>query len=290
MEKKQANNKKPELVPWIQRRGAKQVLVGSILIGVMVLLSLISLVYTPYNPNASSLSERSLPPFSENHVFGTDNLGRDMLSRVMKGGTVSLSIAALAIVGTTFIGAVLGLLSGYYGGWVDHVFNMIAEIQNSIPTMLLIILFLAVLGPSIISVAVVLAFADWVGIFRTVRSRTMVEKNKDYVAACKTMGASDARIIFRHLLPNVIPQLIVSISMGIGGTIITESTLSFLGLGVKFPFASWGNIINDVNNTFVLTTYWFIWIPAGLLLLLTVLAFNLVGDGLRDAFDPRMKR
>ena len=110
------------------------------------------------------------------------------------------------------------------------------------------------------------------------------------MTATEACGISVSRRIFKHLIPNVIPQIIVSVSMGIGGTIITESTLSFLGLGVKFPFASWGNIINDVNNTFVLTTYWFIWIPAGTLLLLTVLAFNLVGDGLRDAFDPKMKR
>ena len=110
------------------------------------------------------------------------------------------------------------------------------------------------------------------------------------MTATEALGISVSRRIFKHLVPNVIPQIIVSVSMGIGGTILTEATLSFLGLGVKFPFASWGNIINDVNNTFVLTTYWFIWIPAGLLLLLTVLAFNLVGDGLRDAFDPKMKR
>ncbi len=279
MEKKQANNKKPELVPWIQRRGAKQVLVGSILIGIMVLLSLISLIYTPYNPNASSLSERSLPPFSENHMFGTDNLGRDMLSRVMKGGTVSLSIAALAIVGTTFIGAVLGLLSGYYGGWVDHLFNMIAEIQNSIPTMLLIILFLAVLGPSIISVAVVLAFADWVGIFRTVRSRTMVEKNKDYIAACRTMGASDARIIFRHLLPNVMTTIIVMSTLIIGTVIITEANLSYLGVGVARPNPSWGRMISD-GESYIGTAPWISIVPA-ISVIISVIGINLAGDGLR---------
>ena len=136
----------------------------------------------------------------------------------------------------------------------------------------------------------ILGFLGWPSMARLIRGQILSLREQEFMTATEALGISVSRRIFKHLVPNVIPQIIVSVSMGIGGTILTEATLSFLGLGVKFPFASWGNIINDVNNTFVLTTYWFIWIPAGLLLLLTVLAFNLVGDGLRDAFDPKMKR
>ena len=130
----------------------------------------------------------------------------------------------------------------------------------------------------------------WPGLARLVRGQILSLREQEFMLATEASGIRVSRRIFRHLVPNVIPQLIVSCTMGIGGTILTEATLSFLGLGVKFPFASWGNIITDVNNTFVLTNYWFIWIPAGVCILLTVLAFNLVGDGLRDAFDPKMKR
>ena len=136
----------------------------------------------------------------------------------------------------------------------------------------------------------ILGFLGWPSMARLIRGQILSLREQEFMTATEACGISVSRRIFRHLVPNVIPQIIVSVTMGIGGTILTEATLSFLGLGVKFPFASWGNIINDVNNTYVLTTYWFIWIPAGTLLLLTVLAFNLVGDGLRDAFDPKMKR
>ena len=136
----------------------------------------------------------------------------------------------------------------------------------------------------------ILGLLGWPGLARLIRGQILSLREQEFMTATEACGISVRRRIFRHLIPNVIPQLIVSCTMGLGGTIITEATLSFLGLGVKFPFASWGNIINDVNNTFVLTNYWFIWIPAGMLLLLTVLAFNILGDGLRDAFDPKMKR
>ena len=136
----------------------------------------------------------------------------------------------------------------------------------------------------------ILGFLGWPGIARLVRGQILSLREQEFMTATEACGISVSRRIFRHLIPNVIPQLIVTCTMGLGSTILTEATLSFLGLGVKFPFASWGNIISDVNDIHVLTTYWFIWIPAGVLLLLTVLAFNLVGDGLRDAFDPKMKR
>jgi len=173
----------------------------------------------------------------------------------------------------------------------------IVDIFYCIPSMPIIIILGAAMDamsvdPQIrmLYLMLILGFLGWPSMARLIRGQILSLREQEFMTATEALGISVSRRIFKHLVPNVIPQIIVSVSMGIGGTILTEATLSFLGLGVKFPFASWGNIINDVNNTFVLTTYWFIWIPAGLLLLLTVLAFNLVGDGLRDAFDPKMKR
>ena len=173
----------------------------------------------------------------------------------------------------------------------------IVDIFYCIPSMPLIIILGAVMDALRVSptmrmvyLMMILGFLGWPGMARLVRGQVLLFREQEFMIATEATGLSARRRIFKHLVPNVIPQLIVSMTMGLGDTIITEATLSFLGLGVKFPFASWGNIISDVNNTYVLTNYWFIWIPAGVLLLLTVLAFNLVGDGLRDAFDPRMKR
>ena len=192
---------------------------------------------------------------------------------------------------------IFGGISGYFGGWVDNLIMRIVDIFYCIPSMPVIIILGAAMDASrvdptvrMIYLMLILGFLGWAGIARLVRGQILSLREQEYMAAAEACGLSVSRRIFKHLIPNVVPQLIVTCTMGLGSVIITEATLSFLGLGVKFPFASWGNIISDVNNTHVLTTYWFIWIPAGVLLLLTVLAFNLVGDGLRDAFDPKMKR
>ncbi len=234
---------------------------------------------------------------SRTHWLGKDRNGMDMLTRLMYGGRVSLVIGFIVEIISTVLGIIMGGLAGYFGKWVDNLIMRIVDIFYCIPSMPIIIILGAAMDamsvdPQIrmIYLMLILGFLGWPGMARLIRGQILSLREQEFMTATEACGISVSRRIFKHLIPNVIPQIIVSVSMGIGGTIITESTLSFLGLGVKFPFASWGNIINDVNNTFVLTTYWFIWIPAGTLLLLTVLAFNLVGDGLRDAFDPKMKR
>lgn len=231
------------------------------------------------------------------HWLGTDMYGMDMLTRLMYGGRVSLLIGFIVIIIETVIGVIFGGISGYFGGWVDNLIMRIVDIFYCIPSMPVIIILGAAMDASrvdptvrMIYLMLILGFLGWAGIARLVRGQILSLREQEYMAAAEACGLSVSRRIFKHLIPNVVPQLIVTCTMGLGSVIITEATLSFLGLGVKFPFASWGNIISDVNNTHVLTTYWFIWIPAGVLLLLTVLAFNLVGDGLRDAFDPKMKR
>ena len=231
------------------------------------------------------------------HWLGTDMYGMDMLTRLMYGGRVSLLIGFIVIIIETVIGVIFGGISGYFGGWVDNLIMRIVDIFYCIPSMPVIIILGAAMDASrvdptvrMIYLMLILGFLGWAGIARLVRGQILSLREQEYMAAAEACGLSVSRRIFKHLIPNVVPQLIVTCTMGLGSVIITEATLSFLGLGVKFPFASWGNIISDVNSTHVLTTYWFIWIPAGVLLLLTVLAFNLVGDGLRDAFDPKMKR
>lgn len=234
---------------------------------------------------------------SKTHPLGTDKNGMDMLARLMYGGRVSLVIGFIVEFISLVIGVILGGLAGYFGKWVDQLIMRIVDVFYCIPSTPIII----ILGAAMDAMAVppqirmlylmlILGFLGWPGLARLVRGQILSLREQEFMVATEASGIRVTRRIFRHLVPNVIPQLIVSCTMGIGGTILTEATLSFLGLGVKFPFASWGNIITDVNNTFVLTNYLFIWIPAGVCILLTVLAFNLVGDGLRDAFDPKMKR
>ena len=234
---------------------------------------------------------------SASHWLGTDRNGMDMLTRLMYGGRVSLLIGFIVEIIATLLGVILGGISGYFGGWIDNLIMRIVDIFYCIPSMPIIIILGAAMDATgvdpkirMIYLMLILGFLGWPGLARMVRGQILSLREQEFMTATEACGVRVSRRIFKHLIPNVIPQLIVSCTMGLGSTIITEATLSFLGLGVRFPFASWGNIINDVNNTFVLTNYWFIWIPAGVLLLVTVLAFNIVGDGLRDAFDPKMKR
>lgn len=231
------------------------------------------------------------------HPLGTDGNGMDMLTRLMYGGRVSLIIGFVVELISTVIGVIFGGVSGYFGGFVDMVVMRVVDVFYCIPSMPVIIILGAAMdamhiGSSarMLYLMLILGFLGWPGVARMVRGQILSLRGQEFMVATEACGIRVPHRIFRHLIPNVIPQLIVTCTMGLGGTILTESTLSFLGLGVKYPFASWGNIISDVTDTHVLTTYGFIWIPAGVLLLLTVLAFNLVGDGLRDAFDPKMKR
>ena len=234
---------------------------------------------------------------SKEHLLGTDRNGMDMLTRLMYGGRVSLVIGFIVVIISGVLGIILGGISGYFGGWVDNLIMRIVDVFYCIPSMPVIIILGSAMDGMRVDPTVrmfylmlILGFLGWPSIARMVRGQILSLREQEFMTATEACGISTSRRIFRHLIPNVIPQLIVICTMSLGSTIITESTLSFLGLGVKFPFASWGNIINDVSSSFVMTTYWFVWIPAGVCLMLTVLAFNFVGDGLRDAFDPRMKR
>ena len=255
-----------------------------------------SKVYNVTETTENLVYDRYASPSLE-HWLGTDGNGMDMLTRLMYGGRVSLIIGFIVVFIAAGLGVIMGGISGYFGGWVDNLIMRIVDIFYCLPSMPIIIILGSAmdamrLDPWIrmIYLMLILGFLSWPSIARLVRGQILSLREQEFMLATEATGISVPHRIIRHLIPNVMPQLIVSCTMSLGSTIITEATLSFLGLGVKFPFASWGNIISDVNNAFVMTNYWFIWIPAGICLLLAVLGFNFVGDGLRDAFDPKMNR
>lgn len=231
------------------------------------------------------------------HWLGTDGNGMDLLTRIMYGGRVSLVIGFIVVFIAAFLGVILGGVAGYFGKWVDSVIMRIVDIFNCIPSTPLIIILGSIMDaervdPQIrmLYLMLILGFLSWPGVARLVRGQILSLREQEFMTATEACGLTVSHRIFRHLVPNVMPQLIVTCTMSLGSTIITESTLSFLGLGVKYPFASWGNIISAVSTVHVMTNYWFVWIPAGLCILITVLGFNFVGDGLRDAFDPKLRR
>lgn len=234
---------------------------------------------------------------SAKHPMGTDANGMDILARLMYGGRVSLMIGFVVVFIELIIGVIVGGVAGYFGGWVDTLLMRVVDIVYCIPAMPLYLILGSVMDYYEVSsttriylLCVIMAVIGWVGIARIVRGQILSLREQEFMIAAEATGISIKRRIFKHLVPNVIPQLIVFATMGLGDVILVEASLSFLGLGVKYPAATWGSIINAVNDSYVMTNYLFVWVPAGLLILLTVLAFNFVGDGLRDAFDPKMKR
>ncbi len=234
---------------------------------------------------------------SKDHWVGTDANGMDLLARLMYGGRISLLIGFVVIFIEVFIGMIIGGVSGFFGGWVDNALMRMVDVIYCIPSFPLYLILVSVMDfyqasatTRIYMLCIVMAVIGWVGIARIVRGQILSLREQEFMVAAEASGLSTYRRIFKHLIPNVIPQLIVFASMGLGDVILAEATLSFLGLGIKYPAASWGSIINAVNDSYVMTNYLFVWLPAGMFILLTVLAFNFIGDGLRDAFDPKMKR
>lgn len=252
--------------------------------------------YVVRNQKETTVNDTYAAP-SKKHLVGTDGNGMDMLTRLMYGGRISLMIGFVVIIIEGIIGILIGGVSGYFGGWVDTILMRVVDVVICIPAMPLYIIIGSVMDYykidpriRIYALCAILGIVGWPGIARMVRGQILSLREQEFMVATEATGVRISRRIFRHLIPNVIPQLIVIATMGLGDVILMEATLSFLGIGVKFPYASWGNIVNAVNDVYVLTNFWFVWIPAGFLILLTVLGFNFVGDGLRDAFDPKMKR
>jgi len=234
---------------------------------------------------------------SGEHPLGLDNNGMDVMTRLMFGGRVSLLVGFVVVIIEIVIGVIIGGVSGYFGGWVDTALMRFVDLFNAIPFYPIVLILGSVMDTlqmdprgRIFLLMLVLGLLGWTGVARVVRGQILSLREQDFMVATEATGISTRRRIFTHLVPNVMPLLIVQATAGLGGIIIAEATLGFLGLGVKYPLASWGSIINVASDAYVMTNFWFMWIPAGGLILLAVLGFNFIGDGLRDAFDPKMKR
>ena len=234
---------------------------------------------------------------SGNHLLGTDDKGMDVFVRLMYGGRISLTIGFIVVFLEVLIGIVLGGIAGYFGGWVDSLIMRIVDIFNCIPTLPILLIASAVIDSwnldadtRIYLLMVIITIFGWSGVARLVRGQILFLKEQEYIVATEVMGLPTRRKIFRHLIPNVMPQLIVAMTLGLGGVILYESTLSFLGLGVQLPKAAWGTMIATANDPQVLSYHANMWLPAGIMIVIAVLGFNFVGDGLRDAMDPKAKK
>jgi len=257
---------------------------GLVIIAVVLALALLAPLLAPYDPDAIDVKSILLPP-STAHWMGTDGLGRDVFSRMLFGSRISLLVGFVAVGIATLIGVILGAISGYYRGWVDVLIMRLVDVMLSIPTFFLILAVIAFLTPSIWNIMIVIGLTSWMGVTRLVRAEFLSLREREFVLASATLGARDHRLIFRHLLPNSLTPVIVSSVLGVASAVLVESGLSFLGLGVQPPQASWGNILTE-GKEYIQFAWWLSFFP-GMAILLTVLGYNLLGEGLRDALDPR---
>jgi len=260
---------------------------GTVVIAVLALLAIFAPLLAPYDPNAIDLLSGQQGP-SREHLLGTDEIGRDVLSRVIYGARVSLSVGLVSVAIYTVIGTFLGAISGFYPGIVDSVIQRCTDTVMCFPALIIIVAAVAILGPSIFNVMIVIGLLTWPNICRLVRGQFLSLREREFVEAARTAGARDWQIIFRHVLPNSLAPITVAATFGVASAILTEAGLSFLGLGVQPPTASWGNMINLAQSAAVLQEMPWLWIPPGIMIAVAVLSINFMGDGLRDALDPRM--
>jgi len=270
---------------WPRLRKNRMAMAGAAIVLLMFLMALVA-AQLAGDPGMIDIGQRLQPP-AWNHPMGTDDLGRDVLTRILYGARISLLVGFVAVGIATFIGVVLGALAGYYGGWVDNLIMRFVDIMLCFPTFFLILAVVAFLEPSIWNIMIIIGLTSWMGVARLVRAEFLSLREREFVLAARACGARDGRIIFRHLLPNALSPVLVSATLGVAGAILTESALSFLGIGVQPPTPSWGNMLIVGKQT--LGTAWWLSAFPGLAILVTVLGYNLLGEGIRDALDPRMR-
>jgi len=265
----------------------KLAIAGLAIVLAFFVLSIFTPLIAPYDPDTIDVNKILSPP-SASHIFGTDDLGRDVFTRILYGAGISLKVGFVAVGIAVIIGAFLGAISGYYGGWIDIIIMRFVDIMLCFPSFFLILAVIAFMEPSIFNIMAVIGLTSWMGITRLVRAEFLSLKERDFVLAEKTIGASAPRIIFLHILPNAMAPVLVSATLGIAAAVLTESALSFLGIGVQPPQPSWGNMLTQGQN--VLGIAWWLSFFPGMAILVTVLGYNLLGEGIRDAIDPRLRQ
>jgi peptide/nickel transport system permease protein len=264
----------------------KLAIAGLLVVLVFFALSLLASAIAPYDPGRIDVDNILSPP-SAKHLLGTDDLGRDVFSRMVYGAGISLKVGFVAVGIAIFIGIILGAISGYYGGLIDVIVMRLVDIMLCFPSFFLILSVIAFLEPSIFNIMAVIGLTSWMGITRLVRAEFLSLKERDFVLAERAIGAGAPRIIFMHILPNALAPVLVSSTLGIASAVLTESALSFLGIGVQPPTPSWGNMLTQGKE--VLGVAWWMSVFPGIAILMTVLGYNLLGEGIRDAIDPRLK-
>ncbi|MCK4261125.1 MAG: ABC transporter permease [Halanaerobiales bacterium] len=271
----------------IRRFKNKGMIVGVIFLTLLYFFAIFAPWVATHDPVKMDFKSRAVPP-NKKHLFGTDQLGRDIFSRVIYGGRVSLTVGLIAVGISTIIGVIYGSVSGYIGGRVDSIMMRIVDGIRAFPTMFLLLTIVAFLPSNILNIILVLGLTCWTGTARIVRGQFLSLKEEAFIEAARAVGVSTWRIIFRHLLPNCSGQITVTATMGVGGAILTESALSFLGLGVNPPTPSWGNMLFESQSLYTLTRTPWVTIFPGIFIMITVISFQFVGDGLREIFDPRL--
>lgn len=275
-------------IAWRRIRRDPGAIIAASVIVALILVAIFAPQISPWDPTRPdrAVSFRASPPSAE-HWLGTDRAGRDVLSRLIYGARVSLGVGFGSQLLSLFFGIVFGLMAGYFGGWIDILISRLIEILQAFPSLLLLIVLSVTIGPGLVTAYIALGIVGWAGVARLVRGEALKLKHADYVEGARALGSRSPRLLFKHIFPGVMPSLIVLYSIGVGGAIIGESTLSFLGLGVQPPTPSWGQMIADGQS--YLTTAWWMSVFPGIAIAMVVLAFNFMGDILRDALDPRMR-
>ena len=267
----------------------KLAVLGIVLFFLICLLCFGAPLFTKYSPTAFALREKMSPPSWE-HIFGTDQMGRDIWSRMLYGGRISIIVGLGSALGAALLGVTLGMFVGYKGGWLDNILMKVADIFLSFPQMVLIIIMVALVGQSLENLIIIFILTGWPSMYRMARSKVLSLKEEEFVQALRAFGISDAKIAFKHLLPNTLGPVVVNITLSTAMFILQEASLSVLGYGVPQEIATWGNIINVITNSgtirFDWLGYWWMWLPCSIMLILFVLSINFIGDGLRDASDP----
>ncbi|HEU5190607.1 MAG TPA: ABC transporter permease [Methylomirabilota bacterium] len=261
--------------------------IGGVVVGILVIFAVLAPVLAPWDPNKHDMRVILSPPSSQ-HWMGTDQLGRDVLSRVLYGSRVSLAVGFVSVGIATLVGILLGAAAGYHGVWVDGVIMRFVDLMLVFPRFFLLLAVLAFLKPSIWTIMVVIGLTGWMSVARLVRAEFLTLREREFVVWSESVGASAARVVFRHILPNALAPVLVAMTLGIPAAILMESGLSFLGLGVQPPHATWGNILTEGKDS--LEIAWWMTVYPGLAILITVLSYNLLGEGIRDALDPRLRQ